>query len=243
MLRLLAVNVGPADLSTSRLDDGASFAEEIALPSETFSCHSLISHTLVRIGAHALPDLIIALDDPELRYTSAEILSRMRPTPKELVPKVVRWLDEENPAGVLFAVRALHMSGVPEARGSILKGTATLKAVLRAGCKFSPASALDLAETIGQVGDMDFACQYYASVLRGEPVFADFLRPSGPLQPGGPLSAPLAFRGLVRLGPQAIPTIKEFVHDRNWETRFMAHVALRLAEEQTRTKPQQPRGD
>jgi hypothetical protein len=225
--RLMAQMFCGADTSASDVDTTALDAERIVLPDDSFSRGRLISDALVRIGPFAVPDLMKALSDPEMRYSAAIILSRMKPTPEGFVAKMGQWVDEDDPIVIYHGVVALHETALPEVRSVVERGVAKLEAYLQGGCKCGYHFAL--ADAIGRVGHVDFACAYYASILRSEPVFADS---QGRMLPAGPLRIPYSLRGLVRLGPPAIPTIRQFIDDDDWTIRFMAHVAMQALENQ-----------
>ncbi len=224
----IALTFAPVGVAAVDVEDAVSEANFVLTSDDGFRCNDFIADTLVCIGPFAIAELMTALDDPELSSASAEIISRIKPTPPEFVAKMLQWLDGEDERHICDAVMALNATDTVEAKWMVRRGTLKLKAILQSGRTLFSVSDVSLVEAIGRLEDPDWACRYTACTIRENQV-----NPS--------VSLGYHFRLLARLGRPALPTIQQFTRDDNWKIRFLAHMTLLSIGERSRAAaPQGP---
>lgn len=249
-LRRTALTFAEPDVPAPDVEDAVWQAESLLMADYDFYCEALISDVLVGIGPFAVPELLNALNDPQLNYLSAGMLLRIKPMQPELLAEMLQWLDGDDVQLVCYAVLGLRGMGNVVPQEAVEKGMAKLAAMLRSiGCMtcvrgldfdvlglgypfavsvepwgyliYVPELDFAGAEAASKFGKAEFACAYAAASIR-----------ECQTDPSRIIAAP--FRLLVRLGRPAIPTIEQFAHDKDWRTRFMAHLARRSIEERQR---------
>ena len=111
----LAVATEPLDPS-----EPAAPGSPAVVPFQRWDMPETAAHALGRIGAAAVPELSLALRDPNplVRKRAADILARIGPAAKEAVPVLIQTLNDPDEPVRKAAMRALGEIG-PEAKDAV----------------------------------------------------------------------------------------------------------------------------